>query len=77
MEIKPNICILFLLVSKQWGYGGKDNWINFPIAFTSFARVVCGCKSAHWAKVGNLSNTGFNFFTSDSTGYGYYIAVGV
>ncbi|WP_337571957.1 gp53-like domain-containing protein [Mitsuokella jalaludinii] len=58
----------------QWGYAGAKNYVTFPIAFSSFARVVCTCDNGNWAWNTDLSKTGFSFIADGS---GCWIAVGV
>ena len=58
----------------QWGNAGYGSHATFPIAFSSFNKVICSCNDKHWAWVSNLSKTGFSFM---SDGSGFWFAVGM
>lgn len=58
----------------QWGNAGYGSYATFPIAFSSFNKVICSCNDKHWAWVSNLSKTGFSFM---SDGSGFWFAVGM
>lgn len=58
----------------QWGYGNAKAYVTFPIAFTSFARIMCTCNNSNWVWANNCSITGFSVW---SDGGAFWFAVGV
>ena len=57
----------------QWGYTNANTHVNFPITFTSFARIMCTCLDENWAWVNGYSLTGF---TLRADGGSFWFAIG-
>lgn len=58
----------------QWGNANSNSLANFPIAFSSFARVICTCNDSEWVWATGLSKTGFTFKADAG---GYWLAIGM
>lgn len=58
----------------QWGYCGAKSYATFPIAFSSFARVVCTCDNGNWPWVSGISTKGF---TVQGDGSVCWLAIGM
>ena len=58
----------------QWGYCSAQSYATFPIAFSSFARVVCTCDNENWPWVSGISTKGF---TVQGDGSVCWLAIGM